>query len=45
MTCESNGYAHNNGCMYTHGFFCEDCQTFLPDDEDEYRRYKLPFSL
>jgi len=32
---------HNARCRYTHGFFCEDCNTFFPKDSPTYRSSEL----
>lgn len=40
MTC-----AHNQICRYTHGFHCEDCNTFFPKDSPTYRSSQLLSSI
>lgn len=30
---------HENQCLYTHDFFCEDCGSFFPKDSATYRRH------
>ncbi len=38
--CVNSGYYHNQGTRYTHGFHCEDCDTFFPKESEEYIRTK-----
>ena len=36
---------HNQRCRYTHGFHCEDCDTFFPIESATYRSGELLCSL
>lgn len=36
---------HNNRSRYTHGFHCEDCNTFFPKNSSTYRSGELLRSL
>ena len=40
MACE-----HNHRARYTHGFYCEDCQTFFGHDSRTYRSGELLSNL
>ena len=32
---------HNQRCRYTHGFYCEDCDTFFSKESEAYRQDEL----
>ena len=36
---------HNQRCRYTHGFYCEDCETFFDKDSSTYRSGELLSSI
>jgi hypothetical protein len=36
--CRKQPYPHNQRCRYTHGFQCDDCNTFFPRESEEYIR-------
>jgi len=36
---------HNARCRYTHGFYCEDCETFFSKDSPTYRAGELLSSI
>ena len=40
--CPTN---HNQQCLFTHGFYCEDCRTFFPKDSPTYRKGRLLESI
>lgn len=42
MKCPTN---HNQRCRYSHGFYCEDCNTFFPKDSSTYRSDELLSSI
>ena len=37
--------SHNQRCRYTHGFYCEDCNTFFKKDSPTYRSGELLSSI
>ena len=43
--CEKRAWPHNQRCRYTHGFHCEDCDTFFPRESPTYRRHEEISSL